>query len=171
MTLGFKDIPIMDYDDSYNGLYSVVIADDDDQYRYFAGVYTPDMDDIADTIEFINAQHVRTTDYDDYLKDNLSSGLKKKLDDDEWDALGYFLAVHPRQYVEWTMKDGDNRYHFIELLFSSHYYVFCVGIDEDDPDKICHVSAMEYERGDVPSSKEVIKAGLDDIVDLYEEKN
>lgn len=169
MTLGLYDIPLMQVDESFEGLYSLVLFGEDDYHHYFAGVFNSGKTDIAHKVDFINANGLRKNATDQYLEDNLTAGLLNELDHDESDALGYFLAIHPKQGLKWTIKEGDIRYLFVELTSYDQHFILCVGISENDPDRICHVSCLEYSLGDVPSNKKAINAGLDDIVDFCEE--
>lgn len=169
MTLGLYDIPLMQADESFEGLYSLVLFGEDDYHHYFAGVFSPEKTDIAHKVDFINANGLRKNETDKYLEDNLTSGLLNELNHDETDALGYFLAIHPKQGLKWTIKDGDIRYLFVEFTSYDQHFILCVGISENDPDRICHVSCLEYKLGDVPSNKKVINAGLDDVVDFCKE--
>lgn len=169
MTLGLYDIPMMQADESFEGLYSLVLFGEDDFHHYFAGVFSPEKTDIAHKVDFINANGLRKNNTDRYLEDNLTAELLNELDHDETDALGYFLAIHPKQGLKWTIKDGDIRYLFVEFTSYYRHFILCVGISENDPDRICHASCLEYESGDVPTNNKVINAGLDDIVDFCEE--
>ena len=169
MTLGLYDIPLMQVDESFEGLYSLVLFGEDDYHHYFAGVFSPEKTEIARKMDFINANGLRRNKTDNYLEDNLTVELLDELDHDELEALGLFLAIHPKQGLKWTLKEGDIRYLFVEFTSYDQHFVFCAGINENDPDHICHVSCLEYKLGDVPSSEKVINAGLGDIVDFCDE--
>ena len=164
ITLSWLDVPQYTKDTSYEGLYSLYF--DEDDYKdtfHLAGIYMPEFESIYEKKDFLTAKGVSLDDMEDYLEENLTEECFESLSKKELKALKKMLNAHPQQYFRWTTEKDGTRYLFVELYSNHKEFVLCLGVDETS-DLICHVSFVKCDRGHVPSNKEIINGGLDDLV-------
>ncbi len=177
MTLSWLDVPRKVEERSCEGLYSLAIMENGVFYKT-AGVYKADLGTfMAKGIAFVRAANVRFNENTEYLNNNLTKECLSDHSEEELLALEWFLSRHPvANYLKWVTESGDTVYVFIEMFFNHHSVVLCAGYDKEDPDKITHISLADCDKSntppaDTPSGDEVIKAGLGDVVDIYNEQS
>lgn len=162
--LSWLDVPQYEEDESYEGLYSLYFSEKDyTDTVHLAGVYMPEFESVYEKVDFVTAKSVSLDDMEDYIEDNFTEECFEDLDKKELKALKKMLNAHPKQYFRWTTEKNGVRYLFVEMFSNNKMFALCLGLDEDS-DLICHVSFVKCERGHVPSSKEIINGGLDDLV-------
>ncbi|MCR5803164.1 MAG: DUF5104 domain-containing protein [Clostridia bacterium] len=162
--LSWLDVPQYEKDTSYEGLFSLYFSEKDyTDMVHLAGVYMPEFDSVYEKVDFVTAKSVSLDDMEDHIEDNFTEECFEDLDKDELKALKKMLNAHPQQYFRWTTEKDGVRYLFIEMYSNNKEFALCLGVDEDS-DLICHVSFVKYDKGYVPSNKEIIKGGLDDLV-------
>ena len=165
----WEEVAIKKHDRSYEGLYSLMITEFYQDMPYYAGILSLEQRDVLWINSFDGAHDHSINDYEAYATEHMTESCANELSGEEIEALAHVLHIHARSYLTWTVKRGDVQYVFIEKFSNHHYFIVCYGVSEAEPNLICHVSAMEYEEGEVPLSDEIIGAGMDFFVDLKDD--
>lgn len=178
MRLSWLDVPRKVEERSCEGLYSVAIMETNEIFYKTAGVYKADLGRYMEKgTEFVRAKNVGFNKKTEYLSKNLTDGCLADHSEEELLALEWFLSCHPvANYLKWTSGSGDTVYVFFEMYLNHNSVVLCAGYDKDDPGKITHISLADCDKSssppaDTPSGDEVIKAGLGDVLKIYNEQN